>query len=58
MAFPFSTSHIAYLQSVFKSLFYPAHGKRKLYEFFVNLGISVFTIKTIHKDVMISFFCA
>lgn len=44
--------------SGFRECHIQPHGKRKLYEFFVNWGISVFTIKTIHKDVMIRLFCA
>ena len=32
------------------------HGKRKLYELFVNFGVSVFNIKTMCKDVMDRFY--
>ncbi len=33
------------------------HGKRRFYKLFINLEISVFTIKTIRKDAMVKLFC-
>lgn len=34
-----------------------SHGKRRFYKLFINLEISVFTIKTIRKDAMVKLFC-
>lgn len=33
------------------------HGKRKLYELFINWGASIFNIKTMRKDMMVKLFC-
>lgn len=40
-----------------KTVSVQTHGKRRFYKLFINLEISVFTIKTIRKDAMVKLFC-
>ena len=45
------------LDPVFNAILEKNHGKRRFYKLFINLEISVFTIKTIRKDAMVKLFC-
>ena len=45
------------MQQTVKICYRFGHGKRRFYKLFINLEISVFTIKTIRKDAMVKLFC-